>query len=174
MMKQILLENTKFRTVNIVSILLIFILIACGSNDAQREFEQEAFRQPAGITETNDRGEILNEDTDDWRISPFFQALVEVTPAFPNPVSTTGQLQIEVSVLGIESVNGLEVAELFEDGSINTLFTDATNPLPAGIQVVPVNPNELGRFEAETRGLHRILIFDLRRNIISYGDVRVQ
>jgi len=173
-MEQISYKNTKFHAVNIVSILLILLLSGCGSNDAQREFEQDAFRQPAGITETNDRGEILNEDSDDWRISPFFQALVEVTPAFPNPVSTTGQLQIEVSVLGIESVNGLEVAELFEDGSINTLFTDATNPLPAGIQPVIINPRQLGRFEAEIRGLHRILIFDLRRNIISYGDVLVQ
>ena len=168
-------KNTKFIPLNIIPFLLLpFFLLSCGSSDDQRTFEQEAFQRPAGITETESDGTIISEDPDDWRIAPFFQGLVEVSPAFPNPVLTNDQLRIEFTALGIESVNGLEAAVLFEDGSIRSLFIDNTVPLPPGLQVIPIDPQQLGRFESEITGLHRILIFDLNRNIISYGDVEVE
>ncbi len=71
--------------------MLVLLGVSCGQDDDQREFEQEAFQLPDGITETEGNGSIISEDPDDWRTSPFFQGLVFVDPAFPNPVSIGDQ-----------------------------------------------------------------------------------
>lgn len=171
-------KNTNFILLNIIPFLLLplllLLLYGCGNNDAQRQFEQEAFQRPSGITETEPNGTVISDDPDDWRIAPDFQGLVEVSPAFPNPVLTNEQLRIEFTALGIVAVSGLEVAVLFEDGSIRSLFIDNSEDLPPGLQVIPIDPQQLGRFQSEITGLHRILIFDLNRKIISYGDVEVE
>jgi len=168
-------KNTKFSPVYIITFLLLFVFFyGCGNNDAQRQFEQEAFQRPSGITETGQNGSVVSEDPDDWRIAPDFQGLVDVSPAFPNPVLTNDQIGIEFTALGIETVNGLEVAVLFEDGSIRSLFIDNAVPLPPGLQIIPIQPPELARFESEIVGLHRILLFDMNRNIITYGDLEVE
>lgn len=54
------------------------LLTACGQDDDQRDFENEAFSLPEGFTETDGSGQIVdeNEDPDDWRTAPFFQGLV--------------------------------------------------------------------------------------------------
>ncbi|MGF1669634.1 MAG: hypothetical protein ACFCU6_04230 [Balneolaceae bacterium] len=167
-------KNTKNFPVNIIVFLLLILFISgCGNSDDQRKFEQQAFQQPSGITETDNQGNIISNDPDDWRIAPIFQGLVEVSPAFPNPVSINGQLRIELDIKFLDSVNGIEVAVLFQDRSVGTLFDDPSIQIPPGLQVIDINPLELGRFESEVIGLHRILILDIRRNIISYGDVRV-
>ena len=172
--------RTRFRKLPAKSlILLIFILAGCGQDDEQREFEQEAFQLPEGITETEGNGTIISEDPDDWRTSPFFQGLIFVEPAFPNPVSTSDQLSLEIEVSGIDAVSGLTVAVLIDDAAnagFRTLYTNSQSPYPTGLTSIPINPIELGRFNTpeSARGLHRLIIFDNRQNIISYGDVLVE
>ncbi|WP_340102682.1 hypothetical protein [Rhodohalobacter sp. 8-1] len=159
--------------------MLSLVCFSCGKDDDQREFEQEAFQLPEGITETEGNGEIITEDPNDWRTSPFFQGLVFVNPPFSNPVSIADQLSIEIEVSGIDAVSGLTVAVLINDAAnaqFRTLYTHSQNPLPPGLTTVPINPIELGRFNSpeSARGIHRLIIYDNRENIISYGDVRVE
>lgn len=163
----------------LLPVLFIIALTSCGQDDDQREFEQEAFQLPEGITETDFDGTVISEDPDDWRTSPFFQGLVFVDPAFPNPVSIGDQLSLEIDIAGIDAVSGLTVAVLIEDAAnaqFRTLYTDSQNPLPPGLTSVSINPVELGRFNnpESARGIHRLIIYDNRQNIISYGDVRVE
>ena len=160
-------------------ILLLLIVVGCGQDDEQQEFEREAFQLPEGITETEGNGTIISEDPDDWRSAPFFQGLIFVKPAFPNPVSTSDQLNVEIEVSGIDAVSGLTVAVLIDDAAnagFRTIFTSSQSPFPTGLTPVPINPIELGRFNTpeSARGLHRLIIFDNRQNIISYGDVLVE
>ncbi len=160
----------------ITGILLITITAGCGQNQDQRDFESEAFRTADGFTETSDTGEILSEDPDDWRIAPFFQGLVEVRPAYPNPVQTTDQLKIDVEVTGIEAVSGLQLFVYYFDDSIKPVYSDQRSPLPPGLSVISVNPIELGRFNTveSARGLHRVVLTDGNENIITYGDIKVE
>jgi len=168
-----------FFTPLVLFTLMILALSGCGQDDDQREFEQEAFQLPEGITETEGNGDIVSEDPDDWRTSPFFQGLVFVSPAFPNPVSIGDQLNLEIEVSGIDAVSGLTVAVLIDDAAnaqFRSLYTVNQNPLPPGLTSIPINPIELGRFNSpeSARGIHRLIIYDNRQNIISYGDVRVE
>lgn len=165
-----------------ISILMIFTFIAaagCGQDDDQREFEQEAYQLPEGITETEGNGTIISEDPDDWRTAPFFGGLITVEPIYPNPVSVSDQLSLDISVTGIDAVSGLTVAVLIENAAnagFRSLYSVSQNPVPPGLTSIPINPLELGRFNSpeSARGIHRIIIFDNRQNIISYGDVRVE
>lgn len=163
----------------ILIIMLSLVSFSCGQDDDQREFEQEAFQLPEGITETEGDGDIIKEDPDDWRTSPFYQGLVFVNPAFPNPVSIADKLSIEIEVSGIDAVSGLTVAVLIDNAAnaeFRSLYTVSQNPLPPGLTSIPINPVELGRFNSpeSARGIHRLIIYDNQQNIISYGDVRVE
>ncbi|MEX0609265.1 MAG: hypothetical protein WD016_11860 [Balneolaceae bacterium] len=163
-------------------ILVLFVALAafgCTRNDAQRDFEQEAYRAPNAFTETSPQGEILSLDGDDWRISPLFQGLIEIVPPFPNPSNTTSAIQFEVEVTGVQSVTGLEVIVFFDnfdprEGS-NVLYF-ITETLQPGLTTFQINPLELGESPVpeSARGLHRVHIFDGRGQLISYGDIMIE
>ncbi len=161
-----------------IYLFILLFLSGCGQDDEQRKFEQQAFQSPSGITKT-ENGVPDSEDPDDWRTSPFFSGLIEITPPYPNPVLVSDQLTIEVNVSGIDAVSGLTVAVLIPDGdrsNIRVLRTVNENPLPPGLTTINLNPVQFGRFNnpESARGLHRIFFYDNRENIISYGDIRVE
>jgi len=160
----------------ITGILLIVMAAGCSQNRDQRDFENQAFRSPDGFTQTSPSGEVLDSDPDDWRIAPFFQGLVEVRPAYPNPVQTTGQVKIDVEVTGIEAVSGLRLVVFYFDDTIEPVYIDQRAPLPPGLSVINVNPIELGRFNTveSALGLHRVILMDGNENIITYGDIKVE
>ncbi len=163
-------------TTKLPVIIIAILLVACSSADeAQRKFEDNAFRSPRNITETNNAGDVISEDPDDWRTSPLFAGFVDVFPAFPNP--TTGQtVTIELFVTGIGSVNGLEVFRIDDRGRFRSLYFDERSPLPVGFSQIIINPiqfSESGTISG-ARGLHRVFIFDRRENLISYGDILVE
>lgn len=157
----------------------LFVCAACTRNDAQREFERSAYQNPYGYTETSHIGEVITPDTDDWRIAPLFQGLIEVNPPFPNPVNTNESIQFEVSVTGVQSVSGLEVIVQLDSSDptsgFKTIYFE-TQTLNPGLTTFRINPLELGRTDVveSSRGLHRIYIFDSSQNMITYGDIQVQ
>ena len=59
--------------------------VGCDTAEQQNQFEEEAFSTPSGFTRTDENGEIVSEDTDDWRTSPVYSTRVLIDPAFPNP-----------------------------------------------------------------------------------------
>ncbi len=154
----------------------MLMLTQCGTSDeAQRKFEQEAFRFPSGFTRTSESGDIIEIDPDDWRVSPLYEAFVEVTPAYPNP--TTGQnVNIELLITGLGAVNGLEIYFFDDRDNLRLLYFDERIPLPTGFTSLSINPIEFSESGtiAGALGLHRILIYDRRGNIITYGDIKVE
>lgn len=161
-------------------VLLLFasltLFVGCGQSDDQRKFEQQALQPANGFTRTTPDGEIIENDPDDWRVAPFFQGLVEISAAYPNPVLTNNLVTIEFFVTGIEAVMGLEVVVRYNDGFFRSVFINDTAPFPPGLTLVQINPLELGRFgNAESAiGLHRVIFFDRNENIITYGDIMVE
>ncbi|MCH8558792.1 MAG: hypothetical protein LAT84_13275 [Balneolia bacterium] len=158
---------------------VLILLVSCSStDDAQREFEDEAFRLPNNFTETDASGNIISEDPNDWRVSPLFSGVVEVNqPAYPNP--TTGQnVRIELLVLSLNPVNGIYVRTYIENQFARTLTFDERVPVPQGFISLEFDPRLFDPSGSNTisgaRGLHRVYIFDNRQNLITYGDVKVE
>lgn len=170
------------RTVNsfalkgIVIFVLLLMGVGCGQDDDQREFEQKAFQLPDGITETDFNGEVITEDPDDWRIAPFFQSLVEVGPAYPNPVSLGDNLNIEVSNRFDGGISNLRIIVLVFDST--SPYEKTVSPLRQFdlSEKIIINPYLFGSDNSanSSRDIHRIILLDEQNNIISYGDVRVK
>ncbi len=153
--------------------LFIFFVSGCSQNEDQRKFEQEAFQLPDGITQTNGRGEIVNDnvDPDDWRIAPFFQGLVIVDPAFPNPVMTNQQLAIRVHLPFIENITHLDVYVLRNLNDYQFLRRQTAMTL---VDIILDPLDDIAQFSENPLGLYRIIIFDNNDNVITYGDIEIE
>ncbi len=172
--------NTKLSYSKYLAILFALVIVAgCSQNDDQREFERMAYSAPSNITETNAVGEITgNEDHDDWRVSPFYQGLVDVdTPAYPNPVQTTDEVRVEIFNRD-DAVTSLRVVVFFaEAGMERDIQSGRQDPLPANsTTVVSINPRELSRFDTveDIVGIKRIIFLDATGNVVTYGDILVE
>lgn len=151
--------------------------MSCTNNDAQREFESEAYRNPSGITKTTAQGEITSTDTDDWRTSPYFQGLIEiVNPPYQNPAQLGTAINFEIQVTGVQGVSGLDVRVRYPNGNLNNIYSSNNNPLEPGFTTFQVNPIALSQDGSDNlaRGLHRIFFFDFNQRLISYGDIQVE
>ncbi len=160
-----------------IVLVVCFIAVGCSSNDSQREFENEAFAFPDGITRTNDRGEIINEEVspNDWRIAPFFQGLVNLfKPPFPNPVLTTGRVSIKLQVLSIDALSGVHVYVLHDFVSPKPIYNSLNPQIPPGLTVITLNPLDIARFRENPQGIYRLIITDGRDNVITYGDIEIE
>ena len=153
----------------------LLLLASCTRNDAQRDFEESAYSLPRNYTETNNQGQVIETDEDDWRTSPLFQGLVEIIPVYPNPTTINQAVQFEVEVTGVRSVNGIEVMTRFQDNSFRSMYQDFET-LEPGLTTFQVNPLEFAQFgnPEGARGLNRVFIFDASGQMISYGDILVE
>jgi hypothetical protein len=162
--------------------LLIFVVIAlvagCTSNDAQDEFEREAYRDAQGITETDFNGDVIGEpDPDDWRISPLYIGLAEVvSPAFPNPVQHGTTSRIEVELKGIPYTTRLELG-FFDNRFAQRrwqeidIYEDATE---YNIASLSINTILFGSNASEARGTYRLILLDDNQRVITYGDITIE
>ena len=158
-----------YRTIRTWGVALLGLLLwmGCDSKDQQREFEDDANLPPAGITETDNNGQLRNQDDDDWRTSPFFFGKVRVDPAFPNP--TLGQIvTIPVTILEFNAVRGtLDLRA--RDPSQRLILLDQIRNTDTGAHIFQFSPGLLG-----TVGLHRLFVFDSAGDLISYGDLLLE
>lgn len=154
---------------------ILLLTATCTRNNAQRDFEQDAYTAPAGFTETTEQGSVQNVDQDDWRTSPLFQGLVSVVPAYPNPAATNQTIRLDLEITGINSVNGAEILVRLPDNSFERLdiIQETLNP---GISNLYIDPLNLGidRSPEAARGLKRVFIYDMNGQMISYGDIMVE
>jgi hypothetical protein len=157
-----------------ILIVLPLLISGCNQSSDQRDFERAAFSEPEGFTRTNSSGQVQDRDPDDWRIAPFFQGLIEVDPAYPNPVQSNDQLVIDVIVTGVESVSGLWVFVYYGPNDIRELFLDDRRPVPPGATTIRLNPLTIARFSENPQGLYRLIITDGTQNVITYGDVKIE
>lgn len=160
-----------------LAVFWLFSISSCTQSDAQREFEDLAFQPPENITEMTDGGRMVSNasDPDDWRSSPMYRGLVEVaTPAYPNPVNVNTQLIIEVENKGFETLSGLEVYVFKESfrNQVGPLFSMDGSTIQTGLITISLSPAQFGD-GTQASGLYRIIIYDGRQNVFTYGDVEV-
>lgn len=160
-----------------IYLFILLFLSGCGQDDEQRKFEQQAFQSPSGITETDFSGNLINEDSDDWRVSPFYAGIFFVEPVpFPNPVSLSDKFNISVDNPYQEGISFLKIVVLIEDGSSFDFKTIYSSQQQEELEVIVLDPGQFGRFQnpESARGLHRVILLDGQDNVVSYGDVRVK
>ncbi|XWN37799.1 MAG: hypothetical protein ROO71_02500 [Balneola sp.] len=164
------------KIIPIFLLISVFLFLSCTSNDAQREFEAEAYQNPSGITKTSSQGEVLNVDPDDWRISPFFQGLIEIAPPFQNPAQLGTAINFEVQVTGVQGVSGLNLRVRYSNGTWNSIYASSNNTLEPGLTTFQIDPIALSQDGSDNlaRGLHRVFFFDFNQRLISYGDIEVE
>jgi hypothetical protein len=156
----------------------LILLAGCSSQDDQRSFEDEALKPPDGITETDGSGNIVesNEDPDDWRTSPFYQGLISFEPAYPNPALTSDAITIRAFVSIDAGLDRLSAHVYhYERESWPELDVIDSSPIPSGEVQLQFSAQNLTRPGEQTPGgLYRILIFDGRGHLVSYGDIEIE
>lgn len=154
----------------------IILLSACIKDEAQTEFERDAYQSPSGITQTTAQGEIVSEDPDDWRTAPYFQGVVEVNPPFQNPAQLGTLIEFELLIQGIQGISGLDVRVNNLNSSTRTIYSSFEGEIEQQLYDFRVNPIDLSQDGSDNlaRGLHRIFFFDFNGRLITYGDIEVE
>ena len=148
----------------------LFWVAGCDTQGAQDRFADEAARAPDGYTETNSSGEIINADADDWRTSPVYRGRITVDPAFPNPVSAE-IVSLPLTIIGFDGVRGGAL-------TIRAYDVDRVSLIGLADPIEITGPGSYSfRFSTgrlTTKGMHRVFVFDLGGELVTYGDLLVQ
>jgi hypothetical protein len=168
-----MLQSIPFaRTIPALLLIALTLLAApgCDTQNQQEDFVAAASAPPAGYTQTNAGGEVLDEDEDDWRTAPVYTGRLRFDPAFPNPVSAGDFATVRVSVIDFDALlGGLVLRGRDPTGRLVEVsrIEDARDP---GDYVFTFAPALLGR-----TGLQRLFVFDaVTGEIVSYGDLLVE
>ncbi len=156
-----------------IILLSLLALFSCGEPDAEDDPIEN-------FTRTNQSGQILSEDPNDWRIATRFAGEVQISQvAFPNP-TRNGQVQLTMQFSSTVGFPRIDFLGITRDGfPVNypvILETDVKVPNFGAknylIDLVKISPN---RNLADLRGrLFRVRVIDLAGNIITYGDVFIE
>lgn len=155
---------------------LLCFFVACGQDEAQIQFERDAYSQPSGYTHTSGTGAVDedNIDSDDWRISPFFSGLVySIDPVYPNPVQSNDRLTLQINLAGMNDVQRIHVYSI-DKQMLPLKYVDSyPGPIPSVI-ILTINARQIPVNPQNPKGLHRLLVTDERENVITYGDVQIE
>ncbi|MFN3561278.1 MAG: hypothetical protein ACK4XY_08475 [Chloroherpetonaceae bacterium] len=156
-----------------IMLLGLLMLFSCGEPDTEDDPIEN-------FTRTNQNGQILSEDPNDWRIAARFAGEVQISQvAFPNP-TRNGQVQLTMQFSSTVGFPRLDFLGITRDGfPVNypvILETDVNVPNFGAknylIDLVKISPN---RNLADLRGrLFRVRVIDVAGNIITYGDVFIE
>lgn len=152
-------------------LLLLGGLLGC-SSAPQEDFVRDAFRPPEGFTRTDENGQVLAEDPDDWRVAPAYRGYLRFDPAYPNPFSG-GVVRLPFHVFSPLS-GTLSLWAEDEEKRLRLLDESASLSQP-GLYVFTFNPAILARDGSLSRlaGLHRLRIYR-GNDLVSYGDLMIQ
>lgn len=164
--------------------LCLLLMTGCSKSDDQRKFEERALTSPDGITETNGNGDIIDGkiDNDDWQVGPMYAQRIQINaelthPPFPNPLSYNQTLNLEIFFNVSDPVDAISVQKFSIVGERNYPEIAFRNgdELINSFNTIPIQGKEIAKGAGSGgKGLYRILIYDRRGNLISYGDVQIK
>ena len=156
-----------------IPLLVTSLMVSCGEPDTEDDPIEN-------FTRTNQSGQILSEDPNDWRIAARFAGEVElIQVAFPNP-TRNGQVQLTFQFRSTVGFPRIDFLGITRDGfPVNypvILETDTNVPNFGAktyrLDLTKISPN---RNLSELRGrLFRVRVIDAAGNIITYGDVFIE
>ncbi|MBC8042523.1 MAG: hypothetical protein IAF08_03675 [Rhizobacter sp.] len=126
-----------------------------------------------GYTATDALGGVISEDKDDWRIAEAYRNFFTVRPAYPNP-APDARVKVRIDFTQPDAVGRLDFYGINTSGNPILLATGPTPPL--GTQYYDLNLLYLSPALSleDLRGkLLRILIYDQRGVLVTYGDIQI-
>lgn len=155
------------RYFTVLIVILAVTLVGCSPNDD--DFRDRLFSEPRGIVETDENGDVINwPDWDmDWETSPRYAGVLVFDPAYPNPARPSTTLRIPVTVRTSDFRGGLYI-DWIRDGLLNRIADYPFVDEP-GYFILELDAALFG-----TTGLFRIFITDVRGDVVSYGDIRIE
>ena len=159
---------------------IAFSFMQCSEDEEQRDFEQMALRPPSGIVAMSANGTPVEDgesDPDDWRIAPEFLGIFIIeTAAFPNPVAFNSSFEILISINSFQAVNGLRIFAFQQPSQMGAALIQETGPLNIGVRSIRLSPQQFASSTGtgNVGDLYRIIIYDGRGDVISYGDVQIE
>lgn len=162
-----------------IPIILFFALLltaACSNNDAQQEFESQAYQPAEGITQTDNNSTIIGDaDPDDWRTSPFYSGLAVIQPIFPNPVpyGSSATLEVQLNGSSFTSILDLRFFDTFTNTWQQVEFRDDVSG-DFSLTTMRIDPKFFGSNVEIARGTYRLVLFDGNQRIITYGDITIE
>ncbi|SHK97593.1 hypothetical protein SAMN04488087_2445 [Rhodothermus profundi] len=152
-------------------LLLLLILTGCDTRQ-QEDFLSAALRPPEGFTRTDENGQVLSVDPDDWRVAPAYRGYLRFDPAYPNPFSG-GEVRLPFYVFSSLS-GGLSLWANDVEGRPRLLDEHPSLTQP-GAYVFTFDPAVLtpDRNLARLEGLHRLYVYR-GTDLVSYGDLMIQ
>lgn len=155
-------------------LVLISFLNGCSNDDDQTEFEQSAYTQPQGITQTDSQGSVIGEaDSDDWRSSPFYAGLADIEPAYANPVLYGTNANLDIFLKGTPFTTTLQLGYLDFQNRWTQLDL-ANNVTDFSAVAFTINPQLFGENAELARGTYRLIVFDGNQRILTYGDLTIE
>jgi hypothetical protein len=167
-------------------LLLLFfaglLLVGCSKSNDQRDFENEANTTPQNFTETNNQGDVISADPDDWRVSPMYRGLISIgvgisdsQPPYPNPLSFNQNLTVNIYINNIETLNRIEIFTFEIPSELNGPFAPVNNISSPTLETISLSGEFISGSSggSQAAGLYRVLIYDGRQNLITYGDVKI-
>lgn len=159
-----------------------FLLIACSKSDDQKRFEQEALGVPENITETDAAGKVIEnrKDPDDWRVSPMYQSLITIGEPYtqlpyPNPIGYNENVNLDIYLGSVGTLSRIEIIaldSLNQSSGLNITRSNLSSPSLINIKIMgsQISGSPGG---SQASGLYRLLVYDGRNNLITYGDIRI-
>ena len=164
----------KIQLLQFITVFGLVFLSGCSNNDAQNQFEAQAYSTPFNVTETDFQGNVVRLDSDDWRISPIYLNLIAVEPVYPNPVLYGNDLVMEVYV-NSTPISSIIQVYYFNQINSNPIFLQSENIIDDfDILTVQISTQQFGSTGEIARGIHRILLFDGSQRMITYGDILIE
>lgn len=162
--------------------LVVATLAGCDSQEAQNRFEDDAGLPPKGIVRTNADGRIavdengneIENDLDDWRTAPHFAGVVRFDPGYPNPIGDD-LVTVPVVVQQFNALAGGLVLRGFDDTDRLVRLDELPQATQPGSYTFVFSPRQfsISGDLSLVRGLHRVFVFDVRGEVVSYGDILV-
>ncbi|NTV45218.1 MAG: hypothetical protein HGB11_01540 [Chlorobiales bacterium] len=153
---------------------LFISLIAILSTSCSTDFEDGniSFSSDGKITRTDSQGNILDEDTNDWKIQKYFQGDVFIDQKpYSNP-TTNGIVSLTLRYSTVVPEGAVYFMGINTNDLPVQLFVD-TNP-SFGSHVYTLNLTTLAPSLTALKGKQfRIRIYDGPGRLISYGDIEV-
>ena len=156
-----------------LALLALLGVSACDgtSVEEQRFFEDQAFATaPSGFTRTDEGGEVLSTDAEDWRVGPGYAGLVQtIQVPYPNPLPfrATGVYQVNV-VAGVPG--GLALYRLDAGGRLRLIGQPCDDAVTSTICTFTFQGSEVSPVGDD--GLVRLMLLDGQNGVVSYGDVQ--
>ncbi|ACF12553.1 hypothetical protein Ctha_0082 [Chloroherpeton thalassium ATCC 35110] len=153
-----------------VVLLLFWLAAGCSVGTDEEDISNSSDGE---ITETDATGNVVDEDSNDWRIQNYFKNNVYIKPAYPNPTSN-----------GIVTITMTFIANIPESGVY--IYANNINSVGVFLYQLPDVSYGAKTFSFSLVGLSpsssltqiqgkqfRLRIYDGMGRLISFGDVEI-